>query len=269
MRGQVEADEFVEGVRVSIRAGLADLRPEPAPDVPIDTQAIYGETALLYEDREGFGWIQLERDGYVGYLSMTEIGAVGNGATHRVKVNRSFIYPAPNMKLPPLGALPLGARICVAPAEGAFARLAEGGFVFAAHLCPIEEAESDFVAVAEKLLHTPYLWGGKSSLGVDCSGLVQISLDAAGIKSPRDTDQQEQALGQPVPVNEDLSGLRRGDLVFWRGHVGVMRDAESLLHANAHHMMVASEPLCEARDRILAKAGPPISSIRRLFRSAD
>ncbi|ACK50096.1 NLP/P60 protein [Methylocella silvestris BL2] len=265
LRGQVEADEFVEGVRVSIRTGLADLRPEPAPDVSIDTQALYGETALLYEDREGFGWVQLERDGYVGYLSMAEIGAAGNAASHRVKVNRSFIYPAPNMKLPPIGALPLGARVGVVEAGDSFARLGEGGFVFAAHLSPIEEKESDFVAVAEKLLHTPYLWGGKSSLGLDCSGLVQIALDAAGVKSPRDTDLQEKALGHALPINEDLSGLRRGDLVFWRGHVGIMRDAETLLHANAHHMMVASETLRHARDRILAKAGPPISSIRRLF----
>jgi cell wall-associated NlpC family hydrolase len=145
-----------------------------------------------------------------------------------------------------------------------FVRLADGGFVFAAHLCPLDEPESDFVAVAERLLHAPYLWGGKSSLGVDCSGLVQISLDAAGVISPRDTDLQQQALGRPLPVEDRLSGLERGDLVFWRGHVGIMRDAETLLHANAHHMMVANEPLAEARDRIFGGTGALITSIRRL-----
>lgn len=262
--GKVEAEQFVEGRRVKICAGLADLRPEPANDVSIDTQALYGETAILYEDREGFGWLQLERDGYVGYVSMVAVGDVDAPPTHRVKVNRSFIYPAPNMKLPVIDALPLGARVSALETNGSFVSLQGGGFMFAGHLSPLDEPESDFVAVAERLLHAPYLWGGKSSLGVDCSGLVQIALDSAGVKSPRDTDLQEKALGASIPINDDLTGLARGDLVFWRGHVGIMRDAQTLLHANAHHMQVVSEPLAEARERIAAKTGAKITSIRRL-----
>lgn len=264
LRGQVEAADYVEGRRVAIRVGLVDLRPEPAYDASIDTQALFGETAVLYEDNEGWGWIQLERDGYVGYLPITALGEVEAPPTHRVRANRTFIYPGPNMKLPVVDALPLGAMVSVAAASDAFVRLADGGFVFADHLAALGEPETDFVAVAERLLHAPYLWGGKSSLGVDCSGLVQISLDAAGIKSPRDTDLQEKALGAPIPVRGDLSGLRRGDLIFWRGHVGVMRDEATLLHANAHHMLVASEPLALASDRILAKTSASITSIRRL-----
>jgi cell wall-associated NlpC family hydrolase len=264
LRGKIKAEHYVEGRLVRVCAGLADLRPRPAQDSPIDTQALYGETALLYEDSEGWGWVQLDRDLYVGYLSINALCGTYAPPSHRVKVNRSFIYPAPNMKLPPLDALPLGARVSVAEAGEPFARVHGGGFVFAAHLASLDETESDFVSVAERLLNAPYLWGGKSSLGVDCSGLVQIALDSAGIHSPRDTDLQEKALGAPLPVSDDLGGLTRGDLVFWRGHVGIMRDARTLLHANAHHMQVASEPLAAARERILAKTGAEITSIRRL-----
>ena len=137
-------------------------------------------------------------------------------------------------------------------------------FVFADHLQPVDTREKDFVAVAERFLHVPYLWGGKTSLGIDCSGLVQVSLEAAGIAAPRDTDLQEKAIGTPLAFDADLTGLRRGDLVFWRGHVGIMRDETTLLHANAHHMLVVSEPLRAARDRILGKTWQPITSIKRL-----
>jgi cell wall-associated NlpC family hydrolase len=123
--------------------------------------------------------------------------------------------------------------------------------------------EADFVEVAERFLHVPYLWGGKTNLGIDCSGLVQVSLNAAGITAPRDTDLQEQALGAPLALDADLT-LKRGDLVFWRGHVGIMRDETTLLHANAHHMLVASEPLSDARERILAKTSQPVTAIKRL-----
>jgi len=264
LRGTVEAEAYVVGRPVRICAGLADLRPRPANDAPIDTQALYGETALLYEDNEGWGWVQLDRDSYVGYLSINALAEIEAAPTHRVKVNRTFVYPAPNMKLPPLDALPLGARVIVAEPGEAFARLDSGGFIFSTHLAPLSEAESDFVTVAERLLNAPYLWGGKSSLGVDCSGLVQIALDSAGIPAPRDTDLQEKALGVALPVADDLQGLARGDLIFWRGHVGVMRDPDTLLHANGHHMAVASEPLAGARRRILTSTGADISSIKRL-----
>ena len=249
LRGKIEAGAYVEGRPVRVVAGLADLRAKPANDVPVDTQALYGESAILYEDSEGFGWVQLDRDHYVGYLSINALADLGAAPTHRIKVNRSFVYPAPNMKLPILEALPLGARVTVAEPGEHFARIEGGGFVFSGHLAPLDEAEGDFVAVAERLLNEPYLWGGKSSLGVDCSGLIQIALDAAGVSFPRDTDLQEKAPGDALPVSEDLAGLTRGDLVFWRGHVGVMRDPDILLHANAHHMAVASEPLARAAER--------------------
>ena len=264
LRGQVAAAAYVEGHVLRVCVGTADLRHAPAPDAPLDTQALFGEEVMLYEDHEGFGWVQLARDGYVGYMSMAALAEGQIKPTHRVTVDRSFVYAGPDLKLPARDALPLGASVCVRATKGGFVQIDDAAFVFADHLLACRESQKDFVAVAERLLHAPYLWGGKTSLGIDCSGLVQISLDAAGIAAPRDTDLQEQALGLPIAVDPDLAGLRRGDLVFWRGHVGIMRDETTLLHANAHHMLVASEPLRIARDRNLAKTSQPISAIKRL-----
>ena len=264
LRGKIAAADYVEGRAMHVCVGTADLRHAPAPDAPLDTQALFGEEVMLYEDHEGFGWVQLARDGYVGYMSMAALGEGPIQPTHRVTVNRSFVYPGPDLKFSARDALPLGASVRVRATKGGFAQIDDAAFVFAGHLFPSGENQKDFVAVAERLLHAPYLWGGKTSLGIDCSGLVQISLAAAGIDAPRDTDLQEQALGLPIAVYSDLAGLQRGDLVFWRGHVGIMRDEITLLHANAHHMLVASEPLRIARDRNLAKTSQPISAIRRL-----
>ncbi|MGH6836975.1 MAG: NlpC/P60 family protein [Methylocella sp.] len=264
LRGKIPAADYVEGRAMHVCAGTADLRHAPAPDAPLDSQALFGEEVMLYEDHEGFGWVQLARDGYVGYMSMAALADGRAAPTHRVVVNRTFIYPGPDLKLPARDALPLSANVCVLATKGTFAQIDDAAFVFADHLLALDERPQDFVAVAERLLHAPYLWGGKTSLGLDCSGLVQISLDAAGIKAPRDTDLQEQALGTPLAIDSDLAGLRRGDLVFWRGHVGIMRNETTLLHANAHHMLVASEPLRIARDRTLAKTSQPISAIKRL-----
>ncbi|MGA9216534.1 MAG: NlpC/P60 family protein [Methylocella sp.] len=264
LRGQVAADAYVEGRALHVCVGTADLRHAPTPDASLDTQALFGEDVMLYEDHEGWGWVQLARDGYVGYMPMAALAEGQIKPTHRVTVNRSFVYPGPDLKFSARDALPLGAAVRVRATKGAFAQIDDSAFVFTGHLLQSGESQKDFVAVAERLLHAAYLWGGKTSLGIDCSGLVQISLEAAGIDAPRDTDLQEQALGLPIAVGTDLAGLRRGDLVFWRGHVGLMRDETTLLHANAHHMLVASEPLRIARDRILAKTSQPISAIKRL-----
>jgi len=264
LRGKIAAADYVDGRAMHVCFGTADLRHAPAPDAPLDTQALFGEGVMLYEDHEGFGWVQLARDGYVGYMSMAALAEGQIKPTHRVTVNRSFVYPGPDLKLPSRDALPLGASVRVRATKGGFAQIDDAAFVFADHLLACEESQKDFVAVAERLLHAPYLWGGKTSVGIDCSGLVQISLDAGGIDAPRDTDLQELALGLSIAVDADLAGLRRGDLVFWRGHVGIMRDETTLLHANAHHMLVASEPLRIARDRTLATTSQPISAIKRL-----
>jgi cell wall-associated NlpC family hydrolase len=264
LRGKVDAPRFVEGRTMRSRVEIADLRRAPALDAPIDTQILYGEEVTLYDEHEGWAWVQLAGDDYVGYTSREALTDAAATPTHRVGVNRAFLYPAPNMKLPVRGALPRGAAVSRGDEIDGFAKIQDGGFIFAAHLVPQTDRVADFVAIAEALSDSPYLWGGKSSLGIDCSGLVQIALAAAGHAAPRDTDLQEIALGQVLPIDENLAHLRRGDLIFWKGHVGMMRDARTLLHANAHHMLVASEPLADARARIIRKGAGDITSIKRI-----
>ena len=244
---------------------VVDLRAEPRRDCALETQVLHGEVLDIYDtDEEGWAWGQSRRDGYVGYLPAAALAPSTTPATHRVRVPRTFVYPGASMKLPLAMALPMNARVRVAGARGDFAELSDGGFVWAAHLAAQGEHEPDFVAVAELFLNAPYLWGGRTFVGIDCSGLVQVGLHAAGVAMPRDTDMQAKGPGAAVEVGDDLGGLRRGDLVFWKGHVGMMRDADTLLHANGHHMLVASEPLRVARDRIAAKSHGAITGVRRL-----
>ncbi len=263
LRGRVEAARFVAGETLRVVAPIAPLRRTPDFEAPLDTEALYGEAAVVYEERGDWRWVQLARDGYVGYLAAATLGPA-RAPTHRIAALRSHAYPGSTIKRPPRFALSLGAVVEVARFDGDFAVADDGLFLYAKHLAPIDAREPDFVAVAERFLETPYLWGGRTSEGIDCSGLVQTALRAAGIPAPRDSDMQEAALGRPLPLEDALAHLRRGDLVFWRGHVGVMRDAATLLHANGWAMKVASEPLAEACARIDNNGGGAIASIRRL-----
>jgi cell wall-associated NlpC family hydrolase len=265
LRGIVDAPHYAIGERMIVFDGAADLRNAPVPDAPLDTEALHGEIFTVYEtDDEGWSWGQLERDSYVGYMPSKALTIDLAQPSHRVTALRTFLYGGPSIKLPPIAVLSLGSRLTITGERDAFSITHRGHYVMTSHIVCIDKYEPDFVSIAERFLGIPYYWGGKTSLGLDCSGLVQIALDAAGIAAPRDTDMQEQSVGVPLPVAPDFSGLTRGDLVFWKGHVGIMRDEETLLHANGHHMLVVSEPLSEAVTRIAAKNAGPITSIKRL-----
>ena len=222
----------------------------------------WAKAVKVFAEEEGWAWVQLERDGYVGYVNANALSGNIMAPTHRVAVPSTFMYPEPSLKTQPAVLLTLNAQVTVTGGDEKFSRLSNGRFVFTPHLKPAQSYEADFVAVAEMFRHVPYYWGGKSVQGLDCSGLVQVALEACGRPALRDSDMQENSLGQKLMVN-DLDGLRRGDLVFWDGHVGIMTDAATLLHANGHHMMVVAEPLKEAVDRIAARYGQ-ITSIKRL-----
>jgi cell wall-associated NlpC family hydrolase len=264
LEGTVTAARYVEGRILEVIEPQAPLRLEPRPDAALSTEALKGERVTIYDTNdEGWAWGQLAADHYVGWLPANALAPPGAAATHKVIALRTLAFPGPSIKLPPLETLPLGARVAVARIEDRMAVLPSGARVPATHLVPLEENESDFVAVAERFAGVPYLWGGKTALGLDCSGLVQVALTACGVPCPRDSDMQEAELGAPIPSDNGYAGLKRGDLVFWRGHVGIMRDPESLLHANEFQMAVVAEPLAEAVARI-AGSGANITGIRRL-----
>jgi cell wall-associated NlpC family hydrolase len=263
LRGRVDAERFVSGEPREIIEPAQALRSVRDPHASWTTQALYGERVVLLESDEGWAWVQLTGDGYVGYLPEVALAPCGPPPTHRVSALGTSLYLAPNFKSPPALNLPMNAALRVEGVAGAFARLADGRFVPLQHIADAKEPSSDFVAVAEAFVGVPYVWGGKTLQGLDCSGLLQVALEAAGIACPRDSDMQEAEVGVPVPRNGDLRGLMRGDLVFWKGHVGIMQDANLLLHANAHHMAVAIEPLADATRRIGA-SGLHITAIKRL-----
>jgi cell wall-associated NlpC family hydrolase len=260
LSGLVDAPRYAEGRAMQVIEASAPLRRSPQADAPLETEALFGEAVTVYDESEGWAWTQLDRDHYVGYLPRAALGTPTE-PTHRVAALRTHAYPGSNIKLPPRLPLSLGARLAVVRREGDFAVTDDGLHLWARHLVELSAREPDFVAVAERFLETPYLWGGRTSEGIDCSGLVQTALAAAGIDAPRDSDMLEAAMGAPVAVDGPRA---RGDLVFWKGHVGIMRDAATLIHANGWHMKVAFEPLAEVRARIAASGGGDVTSVRRV-----
>ena len=259
LEGKVEAARFAAGEDYEVIDAQAPVRRHPAPDAPLDTEALMGERVTIYQfNEEGWAWGQLAADGYVGWLPANALLKPRAAPTHKVTALRTLAFPGNSIKAPPVAAPPLGSRLCILREQDRFA-VANIGFLPAGHLAPLDHAEGDFVAVADRFLGTPYLWGGKTNYGLDCSGLVQVALNACGVSCPRDSDMQERALGTPI----DPAHLRRGDLLFWKGHVAIVRDETSLVHANGFHMQVAIEPIAEALARIAATSSR-VTSTRRL-----
>jgi cell wall-associated NlpC family hydrolase len=267
LRGRVEAARFVTGKAMRVAAPLAPVRREPADFAPLDTEALRGELVMVFEARpSGWAWIQLVSDGYVGWLPLEALTEPGREPTHKVSALRTFSFSKPDIKSPPLAGLPLGAYATViGEAEDRNARyflIEPEGTIVQQHLVPLGHAASDWTAIAERFLGVPYLWGGKSSLGIDCSGLVQVSLGACGIAAPRDSDMQAESVGVALTLANGIPALKRGDFVFWPGHVAIMRDAETLVHATGYRLEVVVEPLAGLVERQLRR-NLHVSAIRR------
>jgi cell wall-associated NlpC family hydrolase len=263
LEGKIEAARFVAGEAFEISDAIAPLRSEPSPDAELLTQALKGERVTVYDRTgEGWAWGQLNSDGYVGWLPDRALAKPAAAPTHKITSLRTFAFPGPSIKLPPVDALPMGAMVTVLREDGVFAVTREGWYLPLPHVGSLDHDERDFVSVAERFAGTPYLWGGKSSLGIDCSGLVQVALNAAGTGCPRDSDMQQDGLGRTLDAAES-NRLQRGDLIFWKGHAAIVRDADTVVHANAHHMATTIENTRDAIARIKA-AGSEIMAVKRL-----
>ncbi|WP_292148116.1 NlpC/P60 family protein [Mesorhizobium sp.] len=261
LKGEVAADRFVTGRPARITASVADLRKAPRPDSGVNTQALFGDDVLVFEDAQGWAWVQAERDGYVGYVADNLLAARDHALTHIVCVPRTFLYPGPDLRFPIDRQLSMGSTVTVsgsAETRGThYALLPSGQAIIARHLQPIAKLADDYVTVAESFLGTPYLWGGVSGFGIDCSGLVQLAMRMTGKDVLRDSDMQAASIGTPFEPGPNYSGLRRGDLVFWKGHVATMTDERDMIHANGHTMLVSREGLKQAVERIGYLYGGP------------
>lgn len=265
LEGVAAAERYAEPQTLQLTTPAAAIRTGPGGAAEQVDQLLFGETFAVLERADGWAWGQAVRDGYVGYVALDQLTSDVVRPTHAVGALRSFGFTAPSIRAPVAQAVSLNALVTVeAGGDDRFVPVARLGFMSRAHLIPLGlPAADDPAGVAERYLHAPYLWGGRESLGLDCSGLIQQALYACGRACPRDSDQQ-QALGAPLQIADTLKGLRRNDLVFWKGHVGIMLDADRLLHANAHHMAVVVEPLADAVRRIDAAGTGRPTAFRRL-----
>ncbi|MCH8685767.1 C40 family peptidase [Pedomonas mirosovicensis] len=263
--GQLAAHSYVEPAPATCRVPVAAVRRAPDREAEQISQLLLGETFHVLEIGETWAWGFCGHDRYVGYVEAACLDHAGqpHAPTHWVSAPQGLVFAAPSIKTALRLSVPLGARLALAEHDEKFFALMDGsGFIHRRHARPLDSWATDPVTVAEGLLGTPYLWGGRTRAGIDCSGLVQQALMACGIEAPRDSDQQ-QALGQPVP-ERDWSALRRGDIVFFPGHVGLMADESRLLHANAFWMSTVIEPLADVVERLKPDLEAPITCVRRL-----
>lgn len=257
LAGLVPADRYIDTVARQTAVPSASLRRAPSAGAEQVDQLLYGELFEVLDEVDGWAFGQASRDGYVGYVDALLLGGSPVSATHTVRALRTYGFSSPSIKSSPVGLFSMNALVAAVGREGRFVRAADGAWFVEEHLAPVHNAEADFVAVAERFIGTPYLWGGRESLGLDCSGLVQQALYACGVACPRDSDQQAE-MGLPVET------LRRGDLVVWRGHVAIATGGHDIIHASGSHMAVVSEPLAVATARIRDLGGGEPIAFRRL-----
>lgn len=255
LRGTVDAPRHVAGERARIAVPLTDL--DRAPGGPRDRQLLLGDGVTVIDRAHGWAFLQAAKDGYCGYVPEAALGAA-RAPTHRVIAPATHLYPEPKVQAHELCALSFGSLLTVTGTVERFAQTPDG-FVPLQHLRDLADPLTDPVAVAALFLGTPYLWGGNSRAGIDCSGLVQAALLACGRDCPGDSDLQAQSVGHPLQPDE---ALQPGDLIFWIGHVAMVADAGRIIHATGHHMAVVFEDMAVAVARIAA-AGQPVLARRR------
>jgi hypothetical protein len=255
LKDRVAAPRYAEGRLAGVVRGVADLRRAPAAASGLDTQLLFGETVRVFDEADGWAWAQSVTDGYVGYLESAALGAAVEAPTHRLRALRSFLYPEPNLKTPPLDCLSIGSPLQVVGTQDGYCEIAGGGWLFSQHLQPLGETSPDFTATALEFLGTPYYWGGRSSIGLDCAALVQISLSCAGMKVRRDSYQQAITAGEKLNGLPGEITLEHGDLVYSPGHVAIMLDASRIVHATGFTMSVVVEPLADLEARVREQTG--------------
>ena len=260
LAGTVPAERYVSGTPARICQPIVPARRTPDPAKPRDTEFLMGEAVLVFDRDDSWAWVKSQRDGYVGYIDQAALNVSAPDPTHRVNTIRSHLYPAPELKRFALAALPYGALVTVIDQTEKWAQLADGQWVSLAHLAPISQIAQDPVAETMRFLGVPYLWGGRSSDGMDCSALIQFALEACGIPCPRDSDMQEAELGRAI----DRADVQATDLIFWPGHVGMMMDRDRMIHANATDMAVRVWTLSDVEAHIIRIEGHTIRTIKRL-----
>jgi len=262
LRDSVEATRYVQGHVARVTAGAASLHAGPGHDMPVVTQIIYGDDVTVYDEAGNWAWVQNNRDGYVGYLPSGILSGDMQQPTHKVTALSTFAYGQPNLKTPLPYKLYMNSRLLVVGEVDDFMQLADGRFVHKAHVGVLADIADDFVSVAERYVEVPYLWGGRTSDGIDCSGLVQVAYEFAGLSCPRDSDMQQELDGRDLDLG-GMEEMQRGDLIFWKGHVAIMVNDMMLLHANAHYMKVAIETFHKVVSRVAAEGGGDLIAIRR------
>jgi cell wall-associated NlpC family hydrolase len=259
LEGLAPAERYVPSRVMVCAAPASAIRAAAAPDAEQWDQLLFGEIFRVLEEKDGFAWGQAPRDGYVGYVATSDLIEQGHPPTHTVSAIRTYAFGKPDIKSRPEGLYSLNSLVTIEAREGRFAKGAGTGWFVEAHLTPIGRGEKDYVSVAMRFLGAPYQWGGRESLGLDCSGLVQQALYACARACPRDTDMQRGFFAEVAEADR-----QRGDLVFWKGHVAILLDPHTILHANAHHMATAIEPLAEAIARIGATPTGGVLGYRRV-----